>query len=82
MEAELLTRGEKKQAPGDRRSTMVDGEGRSPARGGNRLRELEAREQRREKAAWGSGREPFLKTHNGCTGQSTVPVRCTPDIAQ
>jgi hypothetical protein len=27
-------------------------------------------------------RKAFLKTNYGCTGQSTVPVRCTPDNAQ
>jgi hypothetical protein len=46
-------------------------------RPGDREREPE---QRRNAQASGSGEEGFLKTHYGCTGQSTVPVRCTPDI--
>jgi hypothetical protein len=29
-----------------------------------------------------SGWRPFFKTRDGHTGQSTVPVRCTPDSAQ
>jgi hypothetical protein len=41
------------------------------------------REQSRE-TAWPRAREgkEFLKTEYGRTGQSTVPVRCTPDSAQ
>jgi hypothetical protein len=34
-----------------------------------------------EPLAW-SGWRPFFKTRYGRTGQSTVPVRCTPDSAQ
>jgi hypothetical protein len=69
------------QAEHDRRSTVVAGEGRSPAG------ERESPERQRESA----GNEPlarsqagglFFKTRYGRTGQSTVPVRCTPDSAQ
>jgi hypothetical protein len=49
-------------------------------------RESKRREQRaqRKKNASGSvsGWRPFFKTRYGRTGQSTVPVRCTPDSAQ
>jgi hypothetical protein len=37
----------------------------------------------KERGLWpGSGWRPFFKTRDGHTGQSTVPVRCTPDSAQ
>jgi hypothetical protein len=58
-------------------------EGRSPAR------EETARDRERQwpesrKRAWprARARKSFLKTGYGRTGQSTVPVRCTPDSAQ
>jgi hypothetical protein len=47
--------------------------------------EGDARETERSRgsvSAPGSGEERFLKTEYGRTGQSTVPVRCTPDSAQ
>jgi hypothetical protein len=52
----------------------------------DRRRGSKRREQRaqRKKRASGSvsGWRPFFKTRYGRTGQSTVPVRCTPDSAQ
>jgi hypothetical protein len=64
-----------------RRSTVVAGERTSPAR------ERESPERQREatdrETAWPRAREgkEFLKTEYGRTGQSTVPIRCTPDSA-
>jgi hypothetical protein len=61
---------------------VVAGEGMSPAGSGNR---------QRERARWWEKSEPlarmragglFFKMRYGRTGQSTVPVRCTPDSAQ
>jgi hypothetical protein len=63
--------------------------GESPVGGGRRRREGDARETERStgggvNGASGSvsGWRPFFKTRYGRTGQSTVPVRCTPDSAQ
>jgi hypothetical protein len=39
-------------------------------------------EKKRQSMASGSGREKVLKTNYGRTGQTTVPVRCTPDSTQ
>jgi hypothetical protein len=56
------------------------------ARGGGQIawqtesRELAARQRERSLGS-GSGGEGFLKTGYGHTGQSTVPVRCTPHSA-
>jgi hypothetical protein len=75
---------------------IVGEEGWSPARGGggDRQRQRTEAEQRRncqayrgrtEKELPGLGRERgkvFFKTGYGRTGQSIVPVRCTPDSAQ
>jgi hypothetical protein len=63
---------------GRRRGGVVAGE-EEIARGRERGAE------NREKWLPGLGRERgkvFLETEYGCTGQSTVPVRCTPDNAQ
>jgi hypothetical protein len=75
----LTERGSQAQ---DRRR-FAAGEGRSPAKGG-KSPETESRrgQGRKLSQASGSGREGFLKTEYGRTGQSTVPVRCTPDNAQ
>jgi hypothetical protein len=58
-------------------------EGRSPATGG-RSPETESGDRVERRNARPRAREgkDFLKTGYGCTGQSTVPVRCTPDSAQ
>jgi hypothetical protein len=73
---------------GDERRSRVTGG--SPERRDGRRRGVENarnREPRQgtEKEVPGLGRErgkDFLKTGYGRTGQSTVPVRCTPDSAQ
>jgi hypothetical protein len=44
-------------------------------------REGAGREKKRASGSV-SGWRPFFKTRYGHTGQSTVPVRCTPDSAQ
>jgi hypothetical protein len=67
------------------RQRIAAGEGRSPVRGGSPERGSSCRELRaqREKSLWlGLGLEAVFKTRYGHTGQSTVPVRCTPDSAQ
>jgi hypothetical protein len=81
-EAWLLTRGE----PRPSRSLVA---GRSPPTreiageviGLPEGREPESREGN-ESLGLGLGLEAFFKTHYGRTGQSTVPVRCTPDRAR
>jgi hypothetical protein len=66
-----------------RRRTVDAGEGRSPVRGSNSAENREQRAQREKRASGSvSGWRPFFKTRYGRTGQSTVPVRCTPDSAQ
>jgi hypothetical protein len=71
------------------RRRIAAGEGRSSARveiageGGDRLNPRAEVGQGRKWAwprAWAE--KNFLKTEYGRTGQSTVPVRCTPDSAQ
>jgi hypothetical protein len=82
-EEKLLTEGEEEGSP------------RSPEHGRRRWPPVEIageREiaRRRELGGWekkqslwlGSGWGGFFKTRDGHTGQSTVPVRCTPDSAQ
>jgi hypothetical protein len=55
------------------------GEGRRRREGDARDRELGSEKM----SLWlGCGLEAFFKTRYGRTGQSTVPVRCTPDSAQ
>jgi hypothetical protein len=69
--------------------------GGSPEHGGRRRGEdagdgvetarAQRQKPRTEKKVPGLGREQgkgFLKTEYGHTGQSTMPVRCTPDSAQ
>jgi hypothetical protein len=59
---------------------VVAGEGRSPARESKSPKSREEPENRESVAsssAQAGGR--FFKTRYGRTGQSTVPVRCTPD---
>jgi hypothetical protein len=57
-------------------------------RGGESPHTQRERNQRTEKRreslglGLGLGQKAFLKTHHGRTGQSTVPVWCTPDSAQ
>jgi hypothetical protein len=72
---------------GGRRSPEHDR--RRWTQGGRRRRGEDRQRQRakadREEEPPGHGRERgkvFLKTGYGRTGQSTVPVRCTPDSAQ
>jgi hypothetical protein len=74
---------------GKGRSTWSSPVKRSPERGGRRRgsgnRQRQRDRQRAERKQAGLGREQgkgFLKTSYGHTGQSTVPVRCTPDSAQ
>ena len=84
-EAELLTRGEPWPSGSWSKSTRawppareITGEGfGSPER-------VESQRVEREKVSlWlGLGLEAFFKTHYGRTGQSTVPVWCTPDNTQ
>jgi hypothetical protein len=82
-EQRMLTREGRREARGRRRvggrrrgEDAGDGEGTARAqRPGQRTDEMKP----------GLGRERgknFLKTEYGSTGQSTVPVRCTPDSAQ
>jgi hypothetical protein len=70
----------------DRRSTVVAGGRRGEVAGGCwESPETEAETERagREKMPLTqSGWRPFFKTRYGRTGQSTMPVRCTPDSAQ
>jgi 16S rRNA U1498 N3-methylase RsmE len=84
----LLTRERKSEREvepeleGDRRSSttvIIGGEGgwRSP----ERARESQ-RDEVNEQLAWARVGEKILKTGYGHTGQSIVPVRCTPDSAQ
>jgi hypothetical protein len=80
-EGSLLTERERTKArsPEGRRR-----QGRSPA-GEKRIAagQRGGWQRRRSEPGLGSGREEFfLKTEYGHTGQSTVPVRCTPDSAQ
>jgi hypothetical protein len=50
---------------------------------GNRQKNREQRELGEDERLWlGCGLEAIFKTRYGRTGQSTVPVRCTPDSAQ
>ena len=79
-----LTRGGKGMSAGAgsledrRRGGEITGDGR------NRLRPREPRQrtERKCQASGARGGKIFLKTGYGRTGQSTVPVRCTPDSAQ
>jgi hypothetical protein len=75
--------GEGPEVAGAQTETVAAGGRRSPA-GERKLpagqREGLARENREPLAR--SGWRPFFKTRYGRTGQSTVPVRCTPDSAQ
>jgi hypothetical protein len=58
-------------------------EGRSPARE-ETAKDRERQWPERGNRAWSRARagKDFLKTEYGRTGQSTVPVRCTPDSLQ
>jgi hypothetical protein len=79
-------RGEKEpdEVAGGWSEKVAAGGGSSPARG------EEIRQRQRDAGGWEikqrslalSGWRPFFKTRDGRTGQSTVPVRCTPDSAQ
>jgi hypothetical protein len=82
-EAGLLTRERAGTSTEDRRSTVVAGEGESPARV-ETPETLRRRGERQRKWSLPRARagKDFLKTEYGRTGQSTVPVRCTPDNAQ
>jgi hypothetical protein len=62
-------------AAGERRSSA--GAGKSPE-----TEEETERAARKRMPLARSGWRPFFKTRDGRTGQSTVPVRCTPDSAQ
>jgi hypothetical protein len=61
--------------------TVAAGALRSPVESPERERNR-AQQGEKTEPGLGSGREKFLKTEYGRTGQSTVPVRCTPDSAQ
>jgi hypothetical protein len=71
------------------RGSLAQGAGGSPpgrevAGDGGKAPETERGCSRGEEMSLGSARaeKSFLKTEYGRTGQSTVPVRCTPDSAQ
>jgi hypothetical protein len=75
---------EKKRAQAhDCRSREVAGGGDRRRRGGD-ARDREQRVLGKRVSLWlgSAGWRPFFKTRHGRTGQSTVPVRCTPDSAQ
>jgi hypothetical protein len=68
----------------DRRSTageQIAGEEEVVAGEGSNSQRIESIEEKRASGSV-SGWRPFFKTRYGRTGQSTVPVRCTPDSAQ
>jgi hypothetical protein len=79
-----LTRGRKRPSTGTggRRSTAGDGGLRWGAEEITRREESQRAEREMWASGWVSGWRPFFKMHYGRTGQSTVPVRCTPDSAQ
>jgi hypothetical protein len=78
------------QRGGQAQALEVAGEGRSPpvreitGEVTGPLERAESQRVGRKQRASGSasGWRRFFKTQYGRTGQSTVPVRCTPDIAQ
>jgi hypothetical protein len=79
----LLTEEGRRGARG-RRSTVGDGGRRWwEIAGGGEGVARETEKTAGEMSLWlGLGLEAFFKTRYGRTGQSTVPVRCTPDSAQ
>jgi hypothetical protein len=83
-EERQLTEGKRRGAQGHRSTAGEDGRRwRSPARGKSPDAESWAAGRRhRASGSARSGWGRFFKTRDGHTGQSTVPVRCTPDSAQ
>jgi hypothetical protein len=83
---DLLTEGGKERWQGCRSPVGDGGRRRRKFAGGgeeNRQRTESAGEEEEIEPGHGLGqRGIFLKTEYGRTGQSTVPVRCTPDSAQ
>jgi hypothetical protein len=79
----LTERGQESSTGRGRRRAVDAGEGWSLAGLRSPETEREAGQRGEEMSLGsGSGREGFLKTEYGRTGQSTVSVRCTPDSAQ
>ena len=83
----LLTEGEEELGEVAGRSPEMEAAGeRWTSAGAGKSPETEVETERgQEKNASGparSGWRQFFKTRDGHTGQSTVPVRCTPDSAQ
>ena len=85
---EKLTEREGRTSPSRKRSPERGRRRRTPVEiaGGGvgvaRSRERAVRQRAVVPLARFCGLEAFLKTRYGRTGQSTVPVRCTPDSAQ